>query len=352
MSKDRYSHCDRFRLTARVESDLKKAHRLLRINPEDGEVISTNSYGFDVAVGNMTMFCRPWGPQDSKVSTHLTLDGNPAKVGETWGLYDQRDPFGAITKTCLKTLKVLAIPFNAEVKEAIQRGEATLSRVHLTLHFFAGDTTGDTAAVLEQIKQELADRGVKFSSEGYGATAYVNKVDGEESRHWALAIYDKYRELRHKRPAGTTDEEYARILELAKGVLRVELRLNSKILPRLNLRYLHCWKDFDADALVFRYLGRLGLGTVTSCALSEDERKQLTLAQQRDYELWLKGGRLKQLMAPRTFQKRVLAFKEFGVDIRGRHRPLHEDCIDLTVVFGRKNLVPTSYWTTGIRNSW
>lgn len=340
MKGERCSHCDGVRFTFKVENDLKKAHKVFRVDPAVDQVISVNRYGFPTLVGNGIVHCRPFAPPNSKTCTHLTLDFNPGKVCGFYGLCDERHPFDAIVKSSLKTLKVLEIPFDATVKDAIRRGNGTVSRMHLTLHFFAPDVT----AVLEQIKQELKDRGIKFSSEGHGATVYVNKVDGKESRHWVLVIYDKCRELVNNRPRGISDEEYQRILELAKGVVRVELRLNSKILPRLKLRFLYCWRDIDVDALVFRYLDRLGLRSVRRPALTKEEQAALTMTEQRDYELWLRGGQLKEKMSPQTFQKRAARFKDLGVDIKGRYRPPHEESIDLGEVFARANLVPSTYW--------
>lgn len=335
-------HCDKAAVIVDVPNNLAGSDEQVTYVQSTETVRVVHKRRIRRKIGHSHVTVKPEKVSRGGRAKKLFLEFNPSKVRGMNGLSDDLAPFEAVTDVIRSCCDCLGLHDKLADRPASARYRATLRKLHLTGHF----KVGSVHDVIETLKQYFLDQGLRISSEGQGRTLYVNRSDGHESRYWVLVFYDKHLELLQRRPKGLSDREYECMLSLAEGVLRVELRLNSKWLSARELDRLAAWENLAHGNLFMSFLTKVGVDRPTvRPTLTEDEEQILSNVEKRDLALWLKGGDLRKWMDRRTFLKRASSLKrKIGVYIDRPNRPRKADQIELAQIFRKEALLPHTYW--------
>lgn len=166
-----------------------------------------------------------------------------------------------------------------------------------------------------------------------------------------LCVYDKLPLL--LKQWSMPGQYQAKLIELADGSIRIEVRLYAHGLQQRQLTSVAAWANVDVDALFFEVLSEFNVGNAIQPLLTPDEQKDLTNTEKVTYILWLLKQDLKTLLSPSTIhrhQKTILA--KTGIDIDGHNRPQRLPTIDLSEILSPANLVPLPEWAVGSDRYW
>lgn len=166
-----------------------------------------------------------------------------------------------------------------------------------------------------------------------------------------LCVYDKLALLlkQWSRPG----HYQTKLMELADGSIRIEVRLYAHGLKQRQLTSVAAWANVDVNALFFEVLSEFNVGNAIQPLLTPDEQKDLTNTEKVTYTLWLLNQDLATLLSPSTIhrhQKTILA--KTGIDIDGHNRPLRLPAIDLSEILTPANVVPLPDWALESGRYW
>lgn len=145
----------------------------------------------------------------------------------------------------------------------------------------------------------------------------------------------------------------AKLIALADGSIRVEIKLFSQWLIQRDLQYVMRWADIDVDALFFEILGKYNIQNAIQPLMTEDEQAMLSRAGRRAYLLWLNGESLSDHFSRTTvwkYNSEILA--KTGIDMRGDRRPDKLPLVDMVEILTPENLVPVPEWAIGTQYYW
>jgi hypothetical protein len=216
-------------------------------------------------------------------------------------------------------------------------GQVGLSLVHLTGNFWMAPSA--KLPVIDAIDQNNP-RGKHRAIPSCITLGFTEK---RRSRHYMVTIYDKHLQLLKMWPRPTDDQK--RILELARGSIRVEIKIYDEGLKELGLEYVMRWEDVDVDALFFELLTKFDVRNSIQQLLTEDEVNMLPPSLRRAYLLWLNNVDLNKEYHRCTVAKYIKAILEATtVNMKAHRRPDKLPVIDLGEALTPDNLVAPPDW--------
>jgi len=144
-----------------------------------------------------------------------------------------------------------------------------------------------------------------------------------------------------------------KLIELANGSIRIEVRLYEGGLTTRELKSASCWANVDVDQLFFDVLSGFNVGNTIQPLLTGDEEKLLTKAELITYLLWLHKHDLRELLSASTISRHSRAIKlKAGVDILSDRRPERLPALDLSEILRVENIVPVPDWLIEAGRYW
>lgn len=230
-------------------------------------------------------------------------------------------------------------------REEWRTGQVGLTEIHLTGNFWCPPSA--KLPIIDAIDQN--NRSGKHRDIKTSLTLGFTGV--RRSKYHTTTIYDKEVLLAGEwKKCGTYQ---GKIVQLANGSIRVEVKLFSQGLERRGLGYVMRWADVDVDALFFEILAKYNIRNAIQPLLTEDEQSMLSKPERRAYLLWLKGESLSDHFSRTTVWKYGKdIYEKTGIDIRGDRRPEALPIVDLTEILTRENIVPLPDWAIGSPYYW
>ena len=221
-------------------------------------------------------------------------------------------------------------------------GEVALSIVHLTGNFKVPHSAKDL------IFDAIDANNPTGKHRDIPTCITLGFTEVRRSRHYMVTIYDKHALLMKQWP--NPDEYQQRILELAKGSIRIEIKIYDEGLKELGLQYVMRWSQVDVDGLFFTLLAKFNVTNSIQQTLTDDEIDDLYPAERRAYVLWLKGEDLSNHYHRCTIAKYRARIKEATtIDIKAHRRPEPLPAVDFGEVLTPENLVPIPDWACGTK---
>lgn len=144
-----------------------------------------------------------------------------------------------------------------------------------------------------------------------------------------------------------------KLIELADGSIRIEVRLYDGGLTTRELKSASCWANVDVDQLFFDVLSGFNVGNAIQPLLTGDEEKLLTKAELITYLLWLHKHDLRELLSASTISRHSRAIKQkAGTDILSDRRPERLPALDLSEILTVENIVPVPDWLIEAGRYW
>jgi len=224
-------------------------------------------------------------------------------------------------------------------------GQVGLTETHLTGNF--GCPSSAKLPIIDAIDKNNRV-GKHRDSESCISLGHTEK---RRSVYHGATVYDKAVVLAGEwKGLGTYQ---AKIMEMADGSIRVEIKLFSQGLKQRGLGYVMCWAEVDVDALFFEILGKYNIRNAIQPLLTEDEQAVLSRAERRAYLLWLNGESLSDHFSRTTVWKyNGSILEKTGIDMNGERRPDKLPLVDLAEILTPGNIVPVPAWAFGTSYYW
>jgi len=313
-----------------------------------GEVMSTTPEGeLDWGIlKRMEMV----GSHSSKIQIRsaCTADGRPAMrvSGNLVKWFQGHNIFGTDDLKGLIIAAINRIAFTEalfplpEEQEAWAKGDIELMRVDLT----QSADFGNEKRVLNALRSLDQSANMKFR--GRGQYNGHSLLFGKGSRTWSFTMYSKGTELRkHKLPPELLETS---LPAYADGLLRMEFRLLSMHLKKLNLNILSAWGDNMGPVVHQMMLRNLQISDATM--IDSDVIDSLPTRYKAVYQLWLDGHDLRTMFPRPTFYRHRRALIGYGVDIaikQDRHEAAASNVVPIRVVLvGKPVEVPQWAYNT------
>jgi hypothetical protein len=224
--------------------------------------------------------------------------------------------------------KKAGVELTDEELEAVKEGDYEVSEVHIAAYLRLPSPKWK-ARVIKALKVAFAAR--RFATSARGHHYFAVGIP----RYIELAIYDKTRETNgyQKLPAELAkDDKLRRVLDTS---LRVEVRLFSRELARLQLTRASDWDDVSVRDLFFAELKRFGIrGPVSEGVDSDANASRLTRLER---ELWEKQVDILEGLPRATRSSRIRAHRRLGYDITLPYAGPERTQVDLAHLFSREN---------------
>lgn len=237
----------------------------------------------------------------------LFIDGNPSKFLQGHNIFGSNDLCALVYDTLLAVSSSLGFTFPDDTLAVIRAGEYSLTRVDVN-YMYQLPSLRDVKSWLRAAQYKSKTRhGRPSSNQG-------SLVWGKGSKRWSMVAYSKGEEITaggsHALPESLLGTP---LPDFAQNKLRLELRLRTKELEKLNLREAKNWQGFDPYATYNDYLKRIEMNE--QIALTTKVLDQLPRYLQGTYALWQSGHNLREMMPKNSFYRHRRALLEFGVDI-------------------------------------
>jgi II/X family phage/plasmid replication protein len=230
----------------------------------------------------------------------LEISGNPAKFLQGHNLFGTNSLFDLVRDTVHLVLSRLGLFFrDVNFREA----DVTVVDVNRMYYLISNEAVLEYLRYLGHVATTRRGRGESFGE----GTVYFTPP---KSRYWVAKAYSKALEVAKNAPK----EQREQLSELAAGTLRMEFRIKSRELEKMNLRRLGDWNDFTADEVFETMLKRVRFPANVTRPASEFEFLPYRL--QGVLHGWMAGSDLRQLMPRATwYRARKELLESVGVDI-------------------------------------
>ncbi|KAB8050753.1 hypothetical protein GCN74_26775 [Janthinobacterium sp. FT14W] len=268
----------------------------------------------------------------------------PPKVLQNHNLFGHGDLQSYVYQILNLAAARLGIKVRPEDLMSWQRGDVSLTEIHLTANF--GRPAGMSVPIIQAIDDNTESRKRK----PLPSWIILDKGKKRRSTFGALTIYDKMLEMLSHREWRKPGPYQTKLLAEANRGIRAEIKIFSQGLKHYDLGYVNRWGDVDIPTLYFEYLDKYNLCHAVQRLLTDDELVCLTRSERNTYTLWLKGVDIKDQCSRTTAWKITKAIlKKTGIDVSGKRRPEKLPDIDLRDIFTPKNVLPVPSWAFGTR---
>lgn len=210
-----------------------------------------------------------------------------------------------------RVIKHAKLHVDKDLCERWMEGDVELSRVDLAVNFRLRSKE-DVENVLKQIRRQLIEQ--------HGPT-HTNQSSvcwsPQDGKLYSIVLYNKGSQVQAaKRSQDEVPEFWEKLEKEAENILRIELRLRSGELQKLNLSRARQWKQNTAAAVFAKYLERLKLFNVTTGGLDKTEFDEYPQRLRPVLALHKLGADLDQIYSGRTCQRHRHEFRKRKIDLR------------------------------------
>jgi II/X family phage/plasmid replication protein len=285
------------------------------------------------------------GSHDARISvraltsTHIELDGNPAKWLQGHNLFGTDDLVGLVRATMERLVPLLDLSPMDEDIEAWSSGDFRLTRVDCT-GMWELPRRGDVRSWLRAAELQSKSRHGRPVTNG--GTLYF----GKKSRRWSLKFYAKGDELEAREKGhrlAETIPDRDKLTKWADNKLRGELTLRGMQLQALGrLDIASQWTPDLPLRLLFEHIGKLQMADQFSLtpALLDGLPGRLVAV----YKLWHDGEDLRTMYSRATFYRYRKELLKHGIDINVRQPAKTENVIPLIRVLRPEAIAQVPDW--------
>lgn len=249
---------------------------------------------------------RSVGADGQGQATHLKISGNPSKFLQGHNVFGSDDVLSLMSDT----YKVICQQFNLVPTDLdrlmVEKGAYALSSVDIN-YSFQLPTRDDVKSFIRAMEFKAKTRHGRPTTKG--GTLYF----GKSSERWAIKLYCKAEEIQSK--TGQIPEPLTNkgIETWAENKLRVELRLLSKELEKLDIQHA-CQLTPELVKQTFNdYLGKIQM--TEQVKLSSQVTSKLPTHLVSTYTLWSEGHDIRQMLPKATYYRQRKALMQLGINI-------------------------------------
>ena len=274
-------------------------------------------------------------------STHIFLDGNPAKWLQGHNLFGSDDLIGLVAAVMGRLTKILSLTPTAKDIVAWKIGDYDLKRVDCTAMWDL-PRRSDVRAWLRAAEFQSKSRHGRPVTRG--STLYF----GQNSRRWSVKFYSKGDELDsikkgHKLPIDIANRDNLKLWADTK--LRGELTLRSLELKDESIDKATAWKIDTPLKLLRDYVESMDMSdqfSLTSESLDEPPGRLVAV-----YKLWKDGEDLRGMYSRTTLYRYRSELLKHGIDIAIRQPVKFENVIPLVRVLRPEAIAQVPDWAIG-----
>jgi II/X family phage/plasmid replication protein len=240
-------------------------------------------------------------------ATHLRFSGNPSKFLQGHNIFGSDDLVSLMNYVYKNVTQVLNLGPTAEELFLVRTGKYSVTSFDVNYSYELG-LRSDVRAWIRAAEYTSKTRHGRPSTKG--GTIYW----GKNSKRWALKAYSKGDEISagkgHNLPTSLLDTP---LVSWADNKLRIELRLLSKELNKLNLKTANKLNPHKIKLLFNDYIQRLQM--TEQITLSDDKLRLLPQRLRSTYILWRDGYDLRSELPKTTYYRNRIGLLEYGIDI-------------------------------------
>ncbi len=246
------------------------------------------------------------GGDGSGNATHLWMNGNPSKFLQGHNVFGSDDLTSLLYDVFLKLVNQFGLKPTPEELERIRVGDYELTMVDINYSFLL-PSRGDVLAFIRALEFKAKTRHGKPSTKG--GTLYFGKT----SEYWAMKFYCKAEEIQTTRGKLPVEIQNKGIEKWVDNILRVELRLLSKQLKRLNILKVKDLNKLITKQLFNEYLRKIDM--TDQIKLTDEVMLNMPNKLRSTYTLWTEGHDLRSMISKSAYYRHRKELKEFGINI-------------------------------------
>jgi hypothetical protein len=284
--------------------------------------------------------------QDNKLAYRLLFNCCPPQILQGHNVFGHGDLLDYTYAIFTRQLEKHGLTATPEEHELWRTGRLiSVSEVHLTGNFWIEP---HLKAMFLNAIDEANKSGKHRDIESCISLGWTGS---RRSTHYIACIYDKHPLLlkQWKKPGVYR----GRLIELADGSIRIELRLYEGGLAYRGLKSAASWAGLDVDALFFELLAGFNVGNAIQPLLTADEKNGLSKTELVTYTMWLLKQNLSDFFSASTISRHSRRIKEeTGSDITGNRRPERLPQLDLSELLCPANIVAVPDWLVESGRYW
>jgi II/X family phage/plasmid replication protein len=280
----------------------------MRYDPVDGQVRWEAPCHLDIPGSHDSNFrAISYGSDGQGRATHLKLSGNPAKFLQGHNIFGSDELNSLMLDVYLKITEFLKLSYTDSELNDVTQGNYRITMIDIN-YSFELLSRADVNAWIRASEYTTRTRHGRPSMKA--GTNYW----GKHSSNWALKAYSKGEELSagkgHKLPL---ELQNTQLESWADPMLRIELRLYSKQLGKLNIKTASQLNPEKIKELYNDYLRRLQM--TDQIVLTDKKHNELPNRLLSTYVLWRDGYDLRSTLSTATYYRHRKEFLKHGIDI-------------------------------------
>lgn len=279
---------------------------LISVNPDGTEdwrspkrVQATGSYEKSIAIKSI-------GGDGKGCATHLWMNGNPSKFLQGHNVFGSDDLVSLLYDVFCRIVSQFNLKPTLKEINQIRLGDYPINIVDINYSYLLPSRL-DVLAFIRALEFKAKTRHGKPSTKG--GTLYFGKT----SEYWAIKFYCKAEEIQTKRGKLPFDIRNKGIEDWVDNILRIELRLLSKQLKKLNILKVKDLNKLKIKQLFDIYIRKIDM--TDQIKLSDKILLNMPIKLRSTYTLWSEGHDLRSLMSMSTYYRHRKDLKEFGINI-------------------------------------
>ncbi len=246
------------------------------------------------------------------IGHELAIQVNPSKFLQGHNLFGPSNLMSVFPKAIFSVLDKAGIDVPAALAQEILDGQVRLKSVSVNFNLRLPNdfvVSRYLSAAAGAISLRGARSRVSVERE-VSPTIYI----GKGSRTLTICLYNKGVEFgRNANLSLLLSEDYPRLLDFSRGLLRFEVTFHERKLHQKNLCFPAAWDQMTGFHLLREQADRLVMPTNLSLPIEADDRVPTTV--RRTYHLWLSGFDVRNGMSESTFYKHRKELLPQGIDI-------------------------------------
>ncbi len=281
-----------------------------------GEVVSISSDGVEewrspkrmLATGSYEkrLSVKSIGGNGQGMATHLWLNGNPSKFLQGHNVFGSNDLTALLYDVFLIVTAQFGLKPSEEELNRIKTGDYDLLMMDVNFSFDL-PSRADVLAFIRAMEFKAKTRHGRPSMKG--GTLYFGKT----SEYWAIKLYCKAEEIQTKNGKLPMELQGKGIENWAENKLRIELRLLSKELKRLNIIKVNQLTTEITQQIFNDYLQRIDM--TQQIKINDDTLLKMPARLRSTYTLWQEGHDLRNLISRTTYHRHRKDLKQYGINI-------------------------------------
>lgn len=256
-----------------------------------------------------TVSVKSAGSLDGERAEFLMVSGNPSKFLQGHNIFGSDDLCGLTEGMLQIVMQRLGYEFDDFTRQSVRDGNFEVHLIDINYSFALGSQR-DVMSFIHAA--EFTGRSRHGRSAPRPGTVYF----GQHSRRWAMKFYSKWNEVekgpKDRRIPDSLGEHKDKLLTWAENILRIELRLLSKELKKLEM-IKAADVQLNIQKLFNEYLGKIEMNG--QARISDEKRHELPSKLQSSYLLWSEGHHLAEVLPKATFYRHRKQLLEYGIDI-------------------------------------